>query len=80
MFVSVPADHIIAAVVNASRSMHNSQGSLSGGVHKKLERFCNLKDGKTVAHSAFDKTNQKFIIKSSQDDMLADEREDVNHK
>lgn len=79
VFVFVPNGIIVAAVLNAPRTMHDSQLSEWIGLYQKLEDVYHMTGGSIIVDSAFDRSRYKLVIKSAQDETHAEGPEEVNH-
>lgn len=77
VFVFAPNGTIIACVLNCPGAMHNSAIAHWGNLYEKLKFIWDRYQGKCVVDSAFDRTNNNFIIKSAQDVGLAGTREEA---
>lgn len=74
----VPNGTIVAAVMNAPRTMHDSQISEWGGLYQELEDVYDLTGSSIVVDSAFHRSRYKFLIKSAQDETHTEGPEEVN--
>ena len=73
-YVFVPNRTIATGFYNVPRCRHESTIANWGGIHDKLDRVYEETGLKFIIDSAFASGTYKFRIKSSQDDLTADEQ------
>jgi DDE superfamily endonuclease len=66
LFVFSADGRIIAAVLNAPGSLHDSTLAEWGGVYAELEEMYNRSGGKCCVDSAFSTVNNQYLVKSSE--------------
>jgi hypothetical protein len=71
IFVFCPDGTIPAAVFNLPGAVHDSCAADWGGIYRKLTRVYVKTGGRATVDSAFNCTNQPFLIKSSQDEFAS---------
>jgi DDE superfamily endonuclease len=71
LFVFSADGRIIAAVLNAPGSLHDSTLAEWGGIYDELEEMYNRTGGKCCVDLAFSTVNNAYLIKSSQNYALA---------
>lgn len=71
IFVFAPSGVIIACAYNAPGCFHDSQVAECGKVYAKLETCFGATGGCCVVDSAFSRGDYPFLIKSSQDPLMA---------
>ena len=76
MFAFAPDGTILACILDAAGSLHDSIVLHFGGLYTLLASICNYNGGKVVMDSAFARTDNEFIIKSGQE-VCIDLGEDV---
>jgi DDE superfamily endonuclease len=77
VFVFLLDGLIIACVVNAPGSMHDSALAELGGVYEKLSDVYDRTGGKCCVDSAFSSANNAFMVKSSENVLRADNPQQV---
>jgi len=80
VFVFCPDGTIPICCYNVPGSVHDSSVAEWGNIYRRLERVYNLCGGRCAVDSAFSMKRYPFLLKSSQNRPLAENREDFRHE
>lgn len=77
LFVFAPNGAVIACAINAHVSLHVSCIAEWSGVYDALEKAYKQSGGHVIVDSAFAQSQYPFLLKSAQDNQMAEGVEDV---